>query len=890
MGVAFPASRAAALAAALWLLRRHRWVVLRPQLVRNDVVMGSASPADSGQPRPVQAHRSLSSRSWARHRAPRRARKKQITLASFNGSCWLSCRQFLEQSAEGIMVVAAQERKAFFKWARDALVTSPTQVFNYTKLRGWTHSESSASTSVQASPRLRSQAQEVADGQMDLWCGIWQGTTWARMVAARSVPLEVLQDAWQLQTPRVLLAKEPWKMVVGPAGALALQLRRLGWTASSAHLWRTRRGIALDLTEVSPAWVRTLALRDYELDGWRQWAQREEQAPEDPACRVPRAPDGYWVEPIRALFADAKGRAKWKLSPLAMAALRSTMIGQAFGPLPGHEQSVPRAELFAILKVLQAERPRLQRRAAQLTGIEIHPDELLPLIKFDRPSEQVSAETEFELGLHLDVNSGFAHRACTLMVYLNSCERGFTVFPCAGDAESGALGVRLASSGATHTNSKAVVSRGLQGASVELIRRAAEEPSSLRVAPQRGKACLFFNLLGSRAAAGGAEDAPAADPLSWHGGGAVAGAVGKWTLQFFKEARPDVGRGQDEEYPVFESFDDYDLKEGLLRGIYSYGGCLSATRGAKPAASCAEGGHGGACSAAEGAGVQAGVEGGAVYFANLHIGANQMLPAPPSGRAVAVTDLSPIAEGHAVVVPRRHAERLSELSQAELVDLWCMVRQVQAAVRRRMGATAFNIAVLDGQSAGQPVPHVHVHVVPRLPEDHLGGDRVHELIERWTPAQDAAAGRSTFQAPADEDRRPRTLEQMAEEAARYRPAALAAGGAPVLGEPVAFAKFTIPAASVFYQSASGLTVAFVNLKPLVPGHVLVVPKRVVQHIADLTDEELVDLFLAVRDVQAAVCAGHGADSANIGIQDGRDSGQTVPHVHVHVLPRPAAKL
>jgi hypothetical protein len=86
--------------------------------------------------------------------------------------------------------------------------------------------------------------------------------TWARMVAARSVPLEVLQDAWQLQTPRVLLAKEPWKMVVGPAGALALQLRRLGWTASSAHLWRTRRGIALDLTEVSPTWVYTLALRD----------------------------------------------------------------------------------------------------------------------------------------------------------------------------------------------------------------------------------------------------------------------------------------------------------------------------------------------------------------------------------------------------------------------------------------------------------------------------------------------------------------------------------------------------------------------------------------------------------------------------------------------------
>lgn len=208
---------------------------------------------------------------------------------------------------------------------------------------------------------------------------------------------------------------------------------------------------------------------------------------------------------------------------------RSKPCGHA-GPLRG----VACASLDP--RALESEERRfvegIQRRAAQLTGIEIHPDELLPLIKFDRPSEEVSAETEFELGLHLDVNSGFAHRACTLMVYLNSCERGSTVFPCAGDAESGALGARLASSGATHTNSKAVVSRGLQSASVELIRRAAEEPSSLRVAPQRGKACLFFNLLGSPGAAG---DAPAPDPLSWHGGGAVAGAVGKWTLQFFKE-------------------------------------------------------------------------------------------------------------------------------------------------------------------------------------------------------------------------------------------------------------------------------------------------------------------------------------------------------------------
>ena len=151
--------------------------------------------------------------------------------------------------------------------------------------------------------------------------------TWAVLVSTRRVPLSVLKDAWQIQTMRVLKAKDPWKVIEGPAGVLAVQLRRIHWCASSAHMWKTRSGTVLDLREVSPVWVRELARKDLERIKWEEWAQITEQAPEMLDGIVPRAPAGYWLDPIRALFASSAERARWQLTPLALACLRSTMIG-----------------------------------------------------------------------------------------------------------------------------------------------------------------------------------------------------------------------------------------------------------------------------------------------------------------------------------------------------------------------------------------------------------------------------------------------------------------------------------------------------------------------------------------------------------------------------------
>ncbi|KAH7296576.1 hypothetical protein KP509_26G028900 [Ceratopteris richardii] len=79
--------------------------------------------------------------------------------------------------------------------------------------------------------------------------------------------------------------------------------------------------------------------------------------------------------------------------------------------------------------------------------------------------------------------------------------------------------------------------------------------------------------------------------------------------------------------------------------------------------------------------------------------------------------------------------------------------------------------------------------------------------------------------------------------------------------------------------------AFVNLRPVVPGYVLVCSKRVVPCFVDLTDEEVIDLWTTAKHVGVKIEPHYGVGSLTFGIQDGLYAGQTVPHVHVHILPR-----
>lgn len=97
-----------------------------------------------------------------------------------------------------------------------------------------------------------------------------------------------------------------------------------------------------------------------------------------------------------------------------------------------------------------------------------------------------------------------------------------------------------------------------------------------------------------------------------------------------------------------------------------------------------------------------------------------------------------------------------------------------------------------------------------------------------------------------------------------------------------FAGFKVES-QIFYRTR--LSCALVNLKPIVPGHVLVIPRRVVPRFAQLTTDEVSDLFLAAQHVSSVLARAYASTGATISMQDGPVAGQSVPHVHVHILPR-----
>ncbi|KAI0308356.1 diadenosine hydrolase [Multifurca ochricompacta] len=100
--------------------------------------------------------------------------------------------------------------------------------------------------------------------------------------------------------------------------------------------------------------------------------------------------------------------------------------------------------------------------------------------------------------------------------------------------------------------------------------------------------------------------------------------------------------------------------------------------------------------------------------------------------------------------------------------------------------------------------------------------------------------------------------------------------------PLFFSTFEVTR-QAFHRTA--LAYAIVNLKPIVPGHVLVCSTRPVPRLTDLRADELAELTRVVQRVGRVIERVYKADGLTVACQDGRASGQTVPHVHFHILPR-----
>lgn len=80
-------------------------------------------------------------------------------------------------------------------------------------------------------------------------------------------------------------------------------------------------------------------------------------------------------------------------------------------------------------------------------------------------------------------------------------------------------------------------------------------------------------------------------------------------------------------------------------------------------------------------------------------------------------DIGPIIKGHTLVIPKNHYDPVTETPDDVLAKLHVVAKQVARAQMNGLGADGVNIMQNNGKAAGQEVPHIHVHVIPRFGDD-----------------------------------------------------------------------------------------------------------------------------------------------------------------------------
>lgn len=105
--------------------------------------------------------------------------------------------------------------------------------------------------------------------------------------------------------------------------------------------------------------------------------------------------------------------------------------------------------------------------------------------------------------------------------------------------------------------------------------------------------------------------------------------------------------------------------------------------------------------------------------------------------AVVIRDAFPVSRGHSLVLPRRHVGSFFELGAQERNAVLDLLDEARRMLNRELQPAGYNIGINDGAAAGQTVPHLHVHLIPRYLGDQAdprGGVRwiFPELADYWS--------------------------------------------------------------------------------------------------------------------------------------------------------------
>lgn len=94
---------------------------------------------------------------------------------------------------------------------------------------------------------------------------------------------------------------------------------------------------------------------------------------------------------------------------------------------------------------------------------------------------------------------------------------------------------------------------------------------------------------------------------------------------------------------------------------------------------------------------------------------------------LAFLDIYPHAKGHTIVIPKVHAETIFDLNEELLSSFYVAVKRTMEKLQDRLQPDGFNVGWNQNEVAGQVVPHLHMHIIPRYEGD--GGGSIHSIIK-----------------------------------------------------------------------------------------------------------------------------------------------------------------
>ena len=102
-------------------------------------------------------------------------------------------------------------------------------------------------------------------------------------------------------------------------------------------------------------------------------------------------------------------------------------------------------------------------------------------------------------------------------------------------------------------------------------------------------------------------------------------------------------------------------------------------------------------------------------------------------RFIAFLDINPVNFGHALIVPKEHIETLLTAKSRILREMMPIAKRIADAVMKNQKAGGFNLCMNNYRAAGQLIPHLHLHIIPRYDADFVTLDK--QKTKKYLPGE-----------------------------------------------------------------------------------------------------------------------------------------------------------